>query len=387
MRARVDDERLLLSISSVALSAYLEQHEWTLKGRIPGRSAVYSREEGGKRWGIQVPERDTFPDHAESIARSIETIAEVEQRTELEIYRALAGTGADTINITALHAPDAAHLSFHDAGHLLNDSYRLVAAAARAAERPRPAFRGRASAAVTTFLNSISPAPLVFDAFALTLFSPVPLSYGQARLPNNGGGLQSAPVPFSRRAVAGLASGLGATAQAIVDVRTQDDLAPFDDAVHSGVSANLCSALLGLMKLSGEFGGGITVDVRWAATRPRNGKQTASIPFSAHEVEIVQAAGNRLRAGAFYPDEQVLADVVRLEREPEEFDGHAQLLAEIDDHSRRLSVTFDPTDFHTVITAFQEHRQIELDGDLHPAGRGYELRNPHNVRLLEDPAE
>ena len=387
MRARVDDERLLRSISSVALSAYLKQRGWTLKGRIPGRSTVYSREAGGKRWGIQVPERDTFPDHAESIARSIETIAEVEQRTELEIYRALAGTGADTINITALHAPDAAHLSFHDAGHLLNDSYRLVAAAARAAERSRPAFRGQTSAAVTTFLNSISPAPLAFDAFALTLFSPVPPSYGQARLPNNGNGLQSAPVPFSRRAVVGLAGGLAATAQAIMDVKAQDDLAPFDDVVHSGVSANLCSALLDLVKLSSEFGGGIAVDVRWAATRPRNGKQTTSIPFSVHEVEIIQAASDRLRASASYLDEQVLADVVKLEREPEDFDGRALLRAEVNDRLQRLRATFAPTDFDTVITAFRERRQIELDGDLHPINRGYELRNPRNVRLLEDPAE
>lgn len=387
MDIHVHDERSLLSISSAALAVYLEQREWTLAGRIPDRSAVYTWEERDRRWGVHVPERDTFPDHAESIARAIETIAEAEQRTELDVFRALAGTGADTINITALHAPPAARLSFHDAGHLINDSYRLVAAAARATERPRAVFRGPASTDVMTFLKSISPAPLGFDTFGLTLFSPVSPAYGQARLSNGGGDLDPAPAPFSRRAVVGLTDSLRAMSSAIAEVKVKDDLAPFDDAVHSGVSANLCSATLGLVALSGEFGGGISVDVQWAPTRPRNGKQAASIPFSSHEVEIIQKAGDRLRANAPYTDEHIVADVVRLEREPEDFDGRALLLADVDDQARRLQVTFDAADFDDVIAAFRERRQIDLDGDIHPKGNGYELRNPRNVRLLEGPGE
>ena len=387
MDIRVSGERSLLSISSAALTVYLEQREWTPAGRIPDRSAVYTWEDRGRRWGVHVPERDTFPDHAESIARAIETIAEAEQRTELDVFRALAGTGADTINITALHAPQAARLSFHDAGHLISDSYRLVAAAARAAERPRAAFRGPASADVTTFLKSISPAPLDFDTFGLTLFSPVSPAYGQARLSNGGGDVDPALVPFSRRAVVGLADSLRAMASAIAEVKVKDDLAPFDGAVRSGVSANLCSATLGLVELSGEFGGGISVDVQWAPTRPRNGKQTASVPFSAHEVEIIRAADNHLRARASYPDERTVADVVRLDRKPEEFDGRALLRADIDGQTRHLSAVFDSTDFDDVIAAFRERQRIELDGDIHPKGNGYELRNPRNVRLIEGPGE
>jgi len=387
MDIRVSGERSLLSISSAALTVYLEQREWTPAGRIPDRSAVYTWEDRGRRWGVHVPERDTFPDHAESIARAIETIAEAEQRTELDVFRTLAGTGADTINITALHAPQSARLSFHDAGHLISDSYRLVAAAARAAERPRAAFRGPASADVTTFLKSISPAPLDFDTFGLTLFSPVSPAYGQARLSNGGGDVDPALVPFSRRAVVGLADSLRAMASAIAEVKIKDDLAPFDSAVRSGVSANLCSATLGLVELSGEFGGGISVDVQWAPTRPRNGKQTASVPFSSHEVGVIQAAGDRLRANAPYADEHLVADVVRLEREPEEFDGRAILLADVDDRPRRIEVEFAEADYQVAIQAHDEKLLVELDGDLHPAGRGYELRNPHNVRLIEDLAE
>lgn len=387
MRKRIDDERSLNSISAVALATYLERRAWVRAGEITHRSAVYTKAAQGRQRGIHVPVRDTFPDHADSIAQAIEVLSDTEQRSELEIFHTLAGTGADTVTVSALHVAAQPVLSLHDAGHLISDGYTLLAAAARSAEKTRPAYRGPMSTDVTQFLKSISLAPISSEAFELILFSPVQPLYGQPRLLNGNGTVGSSTDPFPRRAVSQLASGLHAMEQVIAECKTRDDIAPFDNAVSSGVSANLCSAVFGLVELSGEVGDGLSVDLHWAATRPRNGKQFVSIPFSTHDTEIIRAASDRLRAGASYPDEQVLADVVRLEREPEEFDGHAQLLAEIDDHSRRLSVTFEPPDFDTVITAFQERRQIELDGDLHPAGRGYELRNPHNVRLLEEPAE
>lgn len=384
MRVQIDDERSLNSISSVALATYLEQRDWVRAGEITDRSTVYTKAVHGKQRGIHVPVRDTFPDHADSVAQAIAVLSDAEQRSELEIFHTLAGTGADTVTITALHAAVQPGLSLHDAGHLISNGYTLLASAARSAEKTRPAYRGPMSTDVTHFLRSISLAPISSEAFELTLFSPVPPLYGQPRLLNGNGNAGSSTDPFSRRVVSRLASGLRAMEQAITEFKTRDDSAPFDGAVPSGVSANLCSAVLGLVELSGEVGDGMSVDLHWAATRPQNGNQFVSIPFSTHDTEIIRAAGDRLRSRASFTDEHVVADVVRLEREPEEFDGHAQLLAEIDDQSRRLSVTFDPTDFNAVIAAFRERRRIELDGDLHPVGRGYELRNPSNVRLLEE---
>ena len=381
MRVRIDDERSLNSISSVALAAYLKQRGWSVAGEIPDRSTVFTTAERGQQWGIHVPVRDTFPDHAESIARALKLLAEAEERTELEMFHALAGTGSDTISISALHAGRQTELSFHDAGHLMRDSYTLLSSAARATERVRPAFRGPMPADVTHFLRSISPAPIGFDAFELTLFSPVPPAYGQTRMLNGSDDKGSLPEPFPRRVVTGLTGSLHAIEHAIAEVKTKDDLAPFDTAVGQGVSANLCGAVLGLVELSREFGDGIAIDVRWAPIRPRNGEHLVSSPFSSHDAEILRAAGDRLRARASYADEHIIAEVVKLEREPEEFDGQAQLLADIDGQARRLNAVFAEADFDAVITAFRQRLQIELDGDIHPVGRIYELRDPRNLRL------
>lgn len=384
MRVRIDDERSLNSISSVALATYLEQRGWVRAGEITDRSTVYTKAAHGKQRGIHVPVRDTFPDHADSVAQAIAVLSDAEQRSELEIFHTLAGTGADTVTITALHAAAQPGLSLHDAGHLISNGYTLLASAARSAEKTRPAYRGPMSTEVTHFLRSISLAPISSEAFELILFSPVSPSYGQPRLLNGNGNAGSSADPFSRRAVSQLASGLRAMEQAITEFKTRDDSAPFDNAVSSGVSANLCSAVLGLVELSRDVGNGISVDLYWAATRPVNGSQLVSIPFSTHDADILRTAGEYLRTNAPHLDARIVAEVVRLEREPDEFGGRATLLADVDDRTRRVEVKFVEMDYELAIKAHDQKLVVEIDGDLHPAGRGYELRNPRNVRLLEE---
>ena len=383
----VYDERKLRSVSCAALAAYLSAHEWKKVADWAERATVYGKTADGREQRIWVPVRETFADYADNMERSIQVLAQTENRAPDTILVELQATASDSIRVTTLHSQSERSLSLQDAGALFRESLAMLAAAARSAKKPRRAYRGALPTDAVDYLKSISPAPTAFSAFDLTLLSPIPPRYDGEKPRVDQIAKMSFEHPFARRAVLRLKDGLRATQEAVADVKQQGDFASFNDGVQAGVSANLCDAMLGLIQLSGEFSGGLSVDVRWAPTRPMNGKQFVSIPFSAHDAEIIRMAADHLRSRASYSDEHLLADVVGLEREPEDFDGRAQLLAEIDDHSRRLSVTFDLTDFHTVITAFQERRQIELDGDLHPAGRGYELRNPHNVRLLKEPAE
>ena len=383
MTSLTHNERSLRSVSRTALAAYLRMHDWTKVADWTDRATVYSKTVNEREQRIWVPIRETFADYADNMERSIQLLAGVENRAPDVILAELQAIASDSIRVATLHGQSEHVLSLQDAGLLFRDSLAMITAAARSVKKPRRAFRGALPTDAAAYLKSISVAPTAFSAFDLTLLSPIPPLYGV--------GSHSAHVrqmsfehPFARRAMLRLKNGLSATQKAVADVKTHGKFTSFDNAVQEGVSANLCDAVVGLVQLSEGFGDGLSVNVRWAPTRPRNGNQLVSIPFSAHDAAIIREAGDRLRARASYTDEHVIADVARLEREPEEFDGHAQLLAEIDDQSRRLSVTFEPTDFNAVLAAFRERRRIELDGDLHPAGRGYELRNPRNVRLLEE---
>ena len=74
--------------------------------------------------------------------------------------------------------------------------------------------------------------------------------------------------------------------------------------------------------------------------------------------------------------------VIRLDREPDQFDGRATLRLLIDNRPRHVSVKFEQSMFDTVIHAFRDRIPISLDGDLFPVGQRYELGNPRNLTLI-----
>ena len=377
IHATITDDAALGSISSDSLRAYLPLHGWREAETWADRATVYAIEHDGRTWEIFIPLLDTVADYVSNIARSISLLSEIEQRSQIDVFYDVSAAAADVIRLAALEQPRSRKLSLHQTSHLHEDAYELLAAAARAAEMPRPAYRGRKSEHVARFLDHLTPVPGDFERFALTLHSPVPAQFGPHDMFSG-----DREKPFSRRASETLASALQALQTAISESRKAKDLGPFDSAVPAGVSANLCSAVAKLTEHAAEHGDTVMIAVNWAAVRPASTVPASRFPFRKHTFDLLENAAVHLRSGASYLDEHVVAEVVRLEREPKDFDGRATLLAELDNRTRRVDVEFAKADYQAAIEAHDQKLPIELDGDLHPAGRVYELRNPRNVRLL-----
>ncbi len=379
MDVQILDDHTLMSVAPSTISTYLRNRSWTQIGQWRDRATVYEWRDGGERWVVHVPVRDTFADYVDDTARTLGVLSEVENRSQLDIISDLRSAGADRIWIAALNASEIARLSLYDASYLMDDALKLLSSAARAAEKRRPAYRGPVSQSASRFLSDLSAAPTNFDSFEITMYSPVPALIGQAPLL-----AEVSEPPFSRRAVNALAVGLQATQTAIAGVTQSDDLSHFDRAVQHGVSANLCGAIAELIEHSHDFGSGVSVDVRWADVRPERGDRRKVIPFSTHQFDILNAARHHLRTKASFVDEHLLVDVVRLEREPEDFHGRAVLLADLDDRTYRIDVEFEKSDYQIALRAHDKKLALELDGDLQPAGRGYQMRNPRNLYLHDE---
>ena len=378
MQVDIHDRTVLGAIPASSLLAYVQAAGWEKAHHLGKRAVVYTKQRDGRQWDIVVPLKDTFADFAANMAESIQVLSAVEQRSQLDVYQDLLAVGADVIRLAALDGYTASSFSLRHGGEFLSEAYALLAAAARAAERPLGAYRGAASKDVSHFLDHVVPAPTDFREFDLTLYSPI-MHYEQAEMFS-----PAAQQPFSRRAVRALANGLSAADEAISESRATDSLEPFERAISAGVSANLCAAIARLTEQSHEFGAGCAVNVRWAAAHPQNGAANACIRFSIHSVGILNDARRHLLARASFLDEHIVGDLVELARKRDEQEGRALVLPDRADLPSRLEVRFSESDYAKVIQAFGEQVKIELDGDLHPVGRGYELRNPRNVRLLEE---
>ena len=175
---------------------------------------------------------------------------------------------------------------------------------------------------------------------------------------------------------------MGHASTAIEQVVADDSLEPFRQVVDYGVSANLCDSLAELAKK----GRGIEIELTWAGVRPAN-VPNSHFQFSSTSADILVEAAKSFRLNEPFLDERIFAQVVRLEREPREFDGRATVLYVRDDRPIRLQAVFEESSYNTVIRAFEQRDPISVDGDIYRVGNGYELRNPRNLSLLVETKE
>ncbi len=372
MKVEIHDREALESLSLVSLLSYLKSHEWIDDGPWGrGLANLYLKEHSGKTYDIIVPIRDTLPDYAQAMSEAVEAIAAVEERSELDVFYELAGTGGDVIRMRAPSGVARGPLSLRQSADMLHDAYRMLASAARAAEKPRAAYRSRPSAQVSEYLDSVQPLPSYYEGHTLTLHSPVPAGIGQTDF-----GDDYLP-PFPRRATHKLAVALTHASSAIDKALIGDTLEPFERSVEHGVSANLCDSVAALAKR----GRGVEICLSWAEVRPSN-VEDSKFKFSDKSADVLTEAAKSFRRNEPSFDEHIIAHIIHLDRWPDEFDGRAVLSSMQEGRLVRIRAEFEQSVYDRVIQAFQEQRAIGLDGDVHAVGNAYELRNPRNLTLM-----
>ena len=287
MKVQIRDREALESLSLVGLLSYLRSREWHDDGPWgEGRANLYAKERDGRTYNILVPVRDTMSDYAEGMAEAVEVIAEVEERSQLDVFYDLAGAGADVIRVRPSGVVPKSPLSLRQSAALLNDAYGMLASAARAVEKPQAAYRGRISAEAAEYLESVLPLPGYREGYSLTLHSPVPA--GIDGLDEFG---HDRHAPFPRRATHKLAQALRGASSAIRDAAdTKGSLSAFHGAIQSGVSANLCDSVAELAKKSS----GVVIDLSWAVVRPSN-VPDSTFQFSEDSADILKEAARSFR--------------------------------------------------------------------------------------------
>ncbi len=375
MLVQIQDRAALSSLSIISLKAYLVSRDWNDVGPWGERPAtIYTKEHDGRTWEVLLPVRDTVADYAESMAESVAVLAAVEERSQLDVFYDLSAAGADVVRMRSANGMAKEPLSLRQSATLLNDAYSMVASAARAVEKPQATYRGPVSSDVADYLDNVRPLPGHHQGYELTLHSPVPAGFQTQK--DMGDDFYA---PFSRRATLKLAEALEYSSEAISRVVIDDPLERFRQAVSHGVSANLCDAVANLAKK----GEGIEIDFFWAPVRPST-IGDHGFQFSEHSADILTEAARSFRRDEPLLNESVIAQVVALAREPEEFDGRATILHVQDGHPIRMHVEFEESSYTAVIRAFENRHPISMDGDIYRVGVGYELRNPRNLSVLSE---
>ena len=97
MKVQIRDRDALESLTPTNVRAYLESHGWTDTRPWGKWAVIHSKERNGKLWEISVPLKEGGGAYAEFMAMAVNTLAEAEDRSQLDVFYDLANLGIGTL--------------------------------------------------------------------------------------------------------------------------------------------------------------------------------------------------------------------------------------------------------------------------------------------------
>lgn len=387
--ARVTDRAALAARTPADLSMYLRGTGWTL-ARRNGTVAFWARTAGGDEGEFEIlqPLDPQTRDYAARVGDAVATLAVAEERSELDILRRIADVSVD-VHTVSLFPPDEppGMIAIED-GVTAYDSLRgLVVASAYPvfANQHRAVQPTRKPQSLTDFLRTVRIGPAAEGSYALTVHTPVPprLSPQQPTLFEVASAGSYEEDSVERRVSLLMHEAVCAARQAAeVALFAADGLEPFTSGVESGLSANLCEALVGL---GGRAGHPFEMSVSLAASRGYSPPLTP-VRFRRDHLPVLKEAADELRARTPEGDVVVTGEVVRLHREGHG-SGEITLVGRVEDLEplRRIWLDLPSAEYEEAMRAHRRMREVTVRGSLIRRGTRFYLAQPTGFRLVDKP--
>ena len=370
MKAIIRDDKALSVVSPMALAAYARAMGWSKMEPYGDHSDVYAAEGLPE---IILPRTRFLGDYTRVVSQLIGIFAEVTQDDEIALYRNLVMADRDVVRVRAIGDDDGA-VSVDNGIDLIRGSRGMLLAAACSLTDPRPIYhRAGTNKEAGDYLNRVRLGQTEQGSFVVTLLTPALAPPTQLPLDPK---WDDDPIErrISKRLVQALTATRDATEKTVGGVANA-----FPDAVKHGISANLCEAIVQLVK---PFPA-LDIKVAWALTRPTT-DYSQEVRFSQNDTPILSDAARLFRSREPKPDERLFGFVQRLKRDESEADGTITLRASIDGRTGSVTAILNAYDYERAIQAHKDKAPVIAEGDLERAGQSWRLLNPRITEVIQD---
>lgn len=371
MQVSIRDRKALGAVSPGALSAYARAAGWSRDEPYRVHSDVYI---GDGLPEIIVPRTERLGDYASVVAALIETFAAVAERDELTVYRSLVTADRDVVRVRAGESKDGS-IALNDGADLIGGTRELLLAAACSLGNPRAVYRTGANREAADLLKGIRLGQTVHGSFVVTLLTPVVPPAMPSLVPDT----EDLNAPIQRRLTRRLMEALTSAWQA-AERTVAGEGGAFVDALESGVSANLCEALVRMIEPFPT----LDVDVFWARTRPVN-RPLPVVRFGPSEAPLLREAARSFRERAPRPDVQLVGYVRLLTRGETEDEGTIRLAtSSIDRRPQSVTAVLEREDYERAVQAHKDRAAVVMSGDLERMGQRWRLLSPLLREVIRD---
>lgn len=391
MKVQITDPSVFSSINPSAMMRFLNANGWIEVRRVANELAVLAKRDSDRnRHLVWMPFDDQNADYASMVSRVITTVAEAEDKSELQILDDVETVAiGDIIRFRAFNPIDEHEhtLPLKDGIDLLINAKKLATAAAASVIQKRPVHPRSPTSRVTEFVQNLRLGQTERGSYLVRLISPLDAP--------NTDGAESANMlpnmpdsePFSRQATLELVRGLHALREAALENSRSGrfQFQPFLSSVNRGVSANLCEALF---PDSGRDSLAITaleISVTWSYAIGRTDNLPSEpIRFDSTVLPYIKRAAESFRLQN--PEYVSLTGWVNmLERDVSSGGpGIIRLIARVDKRTRSIRMELEDSDYDRAIQAHRDGSLVSVVGELVVMNNFYyRLNNPKGLHVVD----
>ncbi|MEM5584661.1 hypothetical protein WNZ15_19520 [Roseibium sp. AS2] len=327
-----------------------------------------------------VPNSVQSSEYASQVARVIDALSVVEDRSTLDVARAIREVAFDVVRSRipdALVVDDSIRMEM--AQSFVSGIRNVLAATANTELEPLPYFL-RTKKEASEYANRCRFGHTFRGSFGFTVESPLEPN-NQAVLP----GIAPAP-PFERRVIQRMVRGMRTVSVAV----SADSADPITDSIKTGFSANVCEQLASL--IDGTSPNGIAFDFsfspEWVGTHAAP-PQEAHFELGRPQVEVIREAAKLLRARVMSWEETVFGRVIRLASQADPSDltdtmGEREVAILWSSEATgdiTVRTSLSATDYLQAVEAHAAGRPVAVSGTLERRGRRWVLINPANFHF------
>jgi hypothetical protein len=360
--------------SPADFAAYLRSRQWQFGG-IQANWALYTLDP--ENTAVEVPQLSQSRDYSRVAAALLEELSRIEHRAAAQILREVLASTTDVVRLSLRGStmndgriPVEAGLAAYDGARNL-----LLAAACSALDR-RSAHARRKPDAAMKLLQRVRFGQTEVGSFVLTMESSVPPLL-QGRLIE----LPDEETPLERKTSLLLATALRETQVALQEAAATGSIEPFRSRTPAGLSANLCDALVELIRDT--QADQLSVSVSYAHHRPVP-PIPAAITFGRDAVPFLSEAATGLRGEASYPAYLLAGVIVSLTSDNPAVGGTVTIRGDVEGSLRQVRVALDAASYSSAIQAHEDRALVTVGGELTPEGKSLRLLNGRDFARVGD---
>lgn len=390
MKVQILDTDVFNSIDPQLAERYLMANGWIEKHRLESDVAIWSNDEASRKGRrLWLPFNTELADYGIIMSRAVKVLAEVEDKSELQVFEDLNTVAVGDIVRNIGYDPlnrESGTLPYSYGEELIRQIKELLLAAAMSVGQSKPIYSGSRSIRVKEYERDLRLGQTEHGSFTVKVVSPIKLEDLENQNKHEDQMvLVDSPEPFSRQVTERLVSSLNLLKDIGAETfrRRTFRIQPFQENINRGISANLCDAVaLSIPIVSAP----VRVSVTWSSVlpKPQYVESAAEIEIPPDYLPFYSQAANEFRAKNPVP-RSIEGYVIGLRREMGEEKGTISVATVINNTQGIVRVELGGEDYSTAVHAHEEELLVIIDGELERRGRLRWLVNPESIRTVESP--